>query len=65
MAKQIAAPIASVQRRTFVAAVNAASRPVVAKSAVAQQQTRGFKTVDFAGTSEVVYGMLSCLFIFD
>jgi len=54
MAKQIATPF--VQRRTFVAAINAASRPIVAKSAVAQQQTRGIKTVDFAGTSEIVYG---------
>lgn len=53
--RQLSTP--RVQQRTFVAAVNAA-RPVVQKAAVPAfvQQTRGMKTVDFAGDKEVVYG---------
>ncbi|POS70757.1 ketol-acid reductoisomerase [Diaporthe helianthi] len=47
------------QRRTFVAALNAASRTsAVARPALAnpiQQQIRGVKTVDFAGHKETVY----------
>jgi ketol-acid reductoisomerase len=34
-----------------------AARPAVA---VAQQQVRGVKTMDFAGHKEDVYGMASC-----
>lgn len=47
-----------VQQRTFVSAVNAASRPSVASASRTAfvQQTRGKKTVDFAGDKEVVYG---------
>ncbi|KAK2615986.1 hypothetical protein N8I77_002706 [Diaporthe amygdali] len=49
----------TVQRRTFVAALNAASRTsAVARPAVArpvQQQIRGVKTVDFAGHKETVF----------
>ncbi|KAG6358755.1 hypothetical protein INS49_012274 [Diaporthe citri] len=49
----------TVQRRTFVAALNAASRTsAVARPALArpvQQQIRGVKTVDFAGHKETVY----------
>ncbi|KUI74307.1 Ketol-acid reductoisomerase, mitochondrial [Cytospora mali] len=46
------------QKRTFVAALNAASRVSVARPAVAgiaQQQIRGVKTIDFAGVKEDVY----------
>lgn len=59
-ARQLAAP--AVQRRTFVSALNAASKGVVAAApraaAMPQQQTRGMKTIDFAGTKEVVFGAL-------
>lgn len=58
LAKQLAP---AVQRRTF-AAIAAAARPTVAKAVAAapgRQQTRGVKTVDFAGVKEDVYGM-SC-----
>lgn len=49
-----------VQQRSFVSAVNA-SRPSLqpalkAVSSAVVQQTRGKKTVDFAGDKEVVYG---------
>ncbi|KAK8085588.1 ketol-acid reductoisomerase- mitochondrial [Apiospora hydei] len=58
LARQLASP--AVQRRTFVAAagavrasaVKAAARPALAGAA---QQTRGVKTIDFAGTKEEVY----------
>lgn len=58
--RQLKAP--QTQQRTFVSAVNAAARPSlrpaqkVATSAFVQQ-TRGKKTVDFAGDKEVVYGV--------
>ena len=52
LARQFAAPVA---KRTFVSAVNAATRPVVARAAAPAQQFRGVKTVDFAGDKEVVY----------
>lgn len=59
-ARQLAAP--SVQRRTFVSALNAASKGVVAAAPRAavlpKQQTRGIKTIDFAGVKEDVYGSL-------
>lgn len=53
----------AVQRRTFVSALGAATRATaaVARPALAgsiQQQTRGLKTIDFAGTKEDVYGEL-------
>ncbi|WPH01255.1 ketol-acid reductoisomerase, mitochondrial [Acrodontium crateriforme] len=57
LSKQLVAP--RVQQRTFVSAFNvtrpslAAARKVVAPAAA--QQTRGVKTVDFAGDKEVVY----------
>lgn len=56
------------QQRTFVSAVNAASRPSLqpAQKAVASsfvQQTRGAKTVDFAGDKEKVYGRRSDSFM--
>jgi ketol-acid reductoisomerase len=59
IARQLATP--TVQRRTFVSALNAASRASVAaapKAAVSTsfQQVRGVKTIDFAGTKEDVYG---------
>lgn len=47
------------QRRTFVSALNAASRTTAKPAFVAPtavQQRRGMKTIDFAGTKEVVYG---------
>lgn len=46
-----------VQQRTF-AAVASASRPTLQKAATSAfvQQSRGKKTVDFAGDKEVVYG---------
>lgn len=55
------------QKRTFVAALNAAARTsAVARPAVtgfAQQQIRGVKTIDFAGVKEDVYGELPDLFL--
>ena len=57
--RQASAP--HVQQRTFVSAVKAASRPAVKQTAVSSfvQQTRGAKTVDFAGDKEKVYGKSS------
>jgi ketol-acid reductoisomerase len=54
LAKQFSAPA----RRTFVSAINASSRPLAARAVVgaSQQQVRGVKTIDFAGTKEKVYG---------
>lgn len=50
-------------RRTFVAAMGAATTRAVARpafaSSVQQVQTRGVKTIDFAGVKEDVYGELS------
>lgn len=58
-ARQLAA--APAQKRTFVSAINAASRTAAPKAAVSTQfqQTRGIKTVDFAGTKETVFGKFS------
>lgn len=59
--KQLKAPSSGVQQRTFVSAVNAASRPTLQpaqKAASAFVQQRGVKTVDFAGHKEQVYGQL-------
>jgi ketol-acid reductoisomerase len=55
-----AAKAPAVQQRTFVSAVNAASRPALAqapKAATSFVQQRGVKTIDFAGHKEDVYGM--------
>ena len=52
----------STQRRTIVSALNAASRTSAKPAFVAStavQQKRGLKTIDFAGTKEDVYGVLS------
>ena len=59
--KSLATPVA--QRRTFIAAVNAAkcAAPRAAVT-VPFQQRRGVKTIDFAGTKETVYGMENCCF---
>jgi ketol-acid reductoisomerase len=56
-------PIANGARFT-PALLARASAPSVSRSAVALplQQTRGMKTIDFAGTKEVVYGL--CLPVF-
>jgi ketol-acid reductoisomerase len=53
--RQLSSP--RVQQRTFAAVANG-SRPAFQKAATASfvQQTRGMKTVDFAGDKEVVYG---------
>jgi ketol-acid reductoisomerase len=52
----------AVQRRTFVSALSAARAGIAAapKAAVASPfvQTRGIKTIDFAGVKEDVYGMI-------
>lgn len=59
LARQV---VGTSQRRTFASALHAASRPAVAaavnKTAIAapmKQQSRGMKTIDFAGHKEVVY----------
>jgi ketol-acid reductoisomerase len=57
LARQLASP--AVQRRTFVAASSLVRATAVkARPAVAGlvQQTRGVKTIDFAGTKEEVFG---------
>lgn len=54
--KQASRP--AVQQRTFITAINA-GRQTAAKQmpkAVAAQQIRGVKTVDFAGHKEQVFG---------
>jgi ketol-acid reductoisomerase len=62
-ASKTKAPTQPLQKRTFTSAL--AVRPAVAavngRSAAqspVQQQSRGVKTIDFAGTKEKVYGML-------
>jgi ketol-acid reductoisomerase len=56
----------AVQRRTFVSAINTARAGVAAgpKAAVTVpfQQTRGLKTIDFAGTKEQVFGSFTLLY---
>ena len=52
-------PLGTVQKRSFTsapAARPATAAPRAAFVAPAQQQTRGIKTVDFAGVKEDVYG---------
>lgn len=57
---QLAKP--AVQRRSFVAAASAvragASAAPRAAVGAGMQQQRGMKTIDFAGTKEVVYGRI-------
>merc|ERR1712137_362488 len=54
-ARQLAATPA--QKRTFVSALNAGAKKAAPRAAVTSQfqQTRGIKTIDFAGTKETVY----------
>lgn len=57
LARQLASP--AVQRRTFVSALSTVRATAVTARAAApalQQQTRGVKTIDFAGSKEEVYG---------
>lgn len=58
LARQLASP--ALQRRSFVAATNLVRATAVqgrpALAGAAQQQVRGVKTIDFAGTPEEVYG---------
>lgn len=55
VARQLVAP--RVAQRTFVTASRSAVRAAaVARPAVAQQQVRGVKTIDFAGHKEEVHG---------
>lgn len=66
--RQMAAAPAAAQRRTFVSALNAARSGVAAQGprvtvSAGFQQTRGVKTIDFAGTKETVYGMFWRLMI--
>jgi hypothetical protein len=50
----VAAPA---QKRTFVSALRAGATAGPKAAVTAQfQQTRGIKTIDFAGTKETVYG---------
>lgn len=51
------------QRRTIVSALRSVARPTVARALVAgpAHQTRGLKTVDFAGHKEQVFGELVCV----
>ena len=66
LGRQLASP--QVQRRTFVSAMGAvratavsASRPAAhpVRQQQQQQQVRGVKTMDFAGSKEEVYGELN------
>ena len=59
LGRQLASP--AVQRRTFVAAAGAVRASAVASTSAArpaQQQVRGVKTIDFAGSKEQVWGEL-------
>lgn len=54
-ARQLAASPA--QKRTFVSALRAGASAAPKAAVISQfQQTRGIKTIDFAGTKETVYG---------
>jgi ketol-acid reductoisomerase len=55
-ARQLAATPA--QKRTFVSALSAGAKKTAPRAAITSQfqQTRGVKTIDFAGTKETVYG---------
>ena len=54
LARQLSTPA----RRTFVSAINASARRTARAAVGPAQQTRGLKTIDFAGTKEDVYGTL-------
>lgn len=55
VARQLAA--APAQKRTFVSAVRAGATAAPRAAVTSHfQQTRGVKTIDFAGTKETVYG---------
>ena len=63
LGRQLATP--AVQTRTFVSAMGALRATAVASRTVArpaqqQQQVRGVKTIDFAGSKEEVWGKLNC-----
>ena len=59
-ARQLAA--APAQKRTFVSALRAGTAAAPKAAVTSQfQQTRGIKTIDFAGTKETVYG--KCQFV--
>jgi hypothetical protein len=60
-ARQLAATPA--QKRTFVSALSAGAKKAAPRAAVTSQfqQTRGVKTIDFAGTKETVYGKFELL----
>jgi ketol-acid reductoisomerase len=64
LARQLAAP--AVQTRSFVAAAGAIRATVASarSAAPAQQQVRGVKTIDFAGSKEDVYGASLAIFYF-
>lgn len=55
IARQLIAP--RVAQRSYIAARSATRAVAAARPALAQQQVRGLKTVDFAGVKEDVYGM--------
>lgn len=59
LARRVASP--AVQRRSFVVASNLTRATPTARAALngLQQQVRGVKTIDFAGTPEEVYGKLN------
>ena len=57
LARQLVSP--AVQRRTFVSAMGALRATAISAPRVAhpaQQQVRGVKTIDFAGSKEEVHG---------
>ena len=59
LTRQLASPV--VQRRTFVSALGGARATVAGATRdprpVTAVQTRGVKTIDFAGHKETVFGM--------
>jgi len=60
LGRQLASP--AVQTRTFVSAVGALRATAVSSRTAArpaQQQVRGVKTIDFAGSKEEVWGKLN------
>ena len=58
LTRQLTSP--AIQRRTLISALRYArtglAAPLKPASVASFQQTRGVKTIDFAGTKEVVYG---------
>lgn len=65
LARQLAAPAVQQQRAAYSIARSAvrAAATVSTRSTVAQQQVRGVKTIDFAGSKEDVYGKFLTLFL--